>query len=70
MVNDYNFQSSINDNEMNFQYLDNLEVEFLDPNFKLKEEILSVEENNTKKISSYEEEAAKVNKCSEGLILK
>ena len=69
LINDCNFKSLMNENEMNFQYLKHLEVEFLDSNFKLKEEILSVEENNTKKISSYEEEAAEVNKFSESLIL-
>ena len=70
LINDCNFQSSMNENEMNFQYLEHLKVEFLDSNFKLKEEMLNVEENNTEKISSYEEEAVKVNKNSEGLILK
>ena len=55
---------------MNFQYLEHLEVEFLDSNFKLKEEILSVEENNTEKSNSYEEEVVEVNKSLEGLILK
>ena len=29
---------------MNFQYLENLEVEFLNSTFKLKEAVLSVEE--------------------------
>ena len=32
---------------MNFQYLEHLEVEFMNSNFKLKEEVLSVEENST-----------------------
>ena len=36
LINDCNFQSSMNENEMNFQYLKHLEVEFLDSNFKLK----------------------------------
>ena len=55
---------------MNFQYLEHLEVEFLDSNVKLKKAVLSVEENNTEKSNSYKEEAAKVNKSSEGLIIK
>ena len=55
---------------MNFQYLEHLEVEFLHSNFKLKEEILSVEEINAKKSNSYEEEAATGNKSSKDLILK
>ena len=55
---------------MNFQYLEHLEVEFLDSNVKLKKAVLSVEENNTEKSNNYKEEAAEVNKSSEGLILK
>ena len=55
---------------MNFQYLEHLEVEFMDFNVKLKKAVLSVEENNTEKSNSYKEEAAEVNKSSEGLILK
>ena len=46
MINDYNFQSSMNENEMNFQYLEHLEVEFLNSKFKLKEAVLNVEEIN------------------------
>ena len=70
LINDCNFQSSMNENEMNFHYLEHLEVEFLNSNFKLKEAILSVEENSTEKSSSYEEKAIEVNTNSEGLILK
>ena len=55
---------------MNSQYLEHLEVEFMDSNVKLKKAVLSVEENNTEKSSSYEKEDAEVNKSSEGLILK
>ena len=55
---------------MNLQFLEHLEVEFIDSNVKLKKAILSVEENNTDKSSSYKEEDAKVNKSIEGLILK
>ena len=43
------FQNSMNKNEMNFQYLEHLEIEFLDSNVKLKKPVLSVEEDNTKK---------------------
>ena len=66
LINDCNFQSSMNENEMNFQYLEHLEFEFLDSNFKLKEEILSVEEKNTENSSNYEEEVAEINKSLEG----
>ena len=34
LINDCNFQSSMNENEMNFQYLKHIEVEFLNSNFK------------------------------------
>ena len=55
---------------MNFQYLEYLEVEFLNSNFKLKETILSVEEYSTEKSNSYEEKTIEVNTSLEGLILK
>ena len=55
---------------MNFQYLEHLEVEFLNSNFKHKDSVFSVRENSAEKSSSYEEEVAEENKSSEGLILK
>ena len=51
----------MNKNGMNFQHLEHLEVEFMNSNFKLKEAVLSVEENSTEKYSSYEEKAIEVN---------
>ena len=69
-INDCNFQSSMNENEMNFQYLGHLEVEFLNSNFNIKEAVLSVEENSAEKSSSYKEEVVQENISSEGLILK
>ena len=69
-IKDCNFQSSMNENEMNFQYLEHLEVEFLNSNFKLKEAVLSVEEISIKKSNNYEEKVIEVNTSSEGLILK
>ena len=47
LINDCIFQSSMNENEMNLQYLEHLEVEFMDSNVKLKKAVFSVEENNT-----------------------
>ena len=55
---------------MNFQYLEHLEVEILNSNFKLKDSVFSVEENGAEKSSSYEEKVAEENKSSEGLIHK
>ena len=37
----------MNENEMNFQYLDVLDVEFLNSNFESKEEVLNIDENST-----------------------
>ena len=59
LINDCNFQSSMNENEMNFQYLEHVEVEYLNSNFKLKEAVLGVEENSIEKSSSYEEKLLK-----------
>ena len=44
---------------MNFQYLEHLEVEFLNSNFNLKEAVLSVEENSTEKSINLEEKAVR-----------
>ena len=40
LTTDCNFQNSMNENEMIFQYLEHLEVEFLNSNFKLKDAVL------------------------------
>ena len=70
LTTDCNFQNSLNENKMNFQYLEHLEVELLNSNFKLKDSVFSIRENNAERSSSYEEEVAEENKSSEGLILK
>ena len=65
-----NFKNLMNENEMNFQYLEHLEVEIMNSNFKLKDSVFSVGENIAERSSSYEEKFAEENKSSEGLILK
>ena len=55
---------------MNFQYLEHLEVEIMNSNFKLKDLVFSVGENSAERSSSYEEKVAKENNSLEGLILK
>ena len=65
-----NFQNLINENEMNFQYLDDVDYEFLHSNFELKETIFSLKENSTEKTSSNEKEAKETETSSEGLTLK
>ena len=59
LINDCKIQSSMNENEMNFQYLDVLDVEFLNSNFESKEVVLSIDENSTEKSSSNEERQVK-----------
>ena len=46
LIFDCNFQNSINENEMNFQYLDDLDCEMLNSNFDLKETVFSLNENS------------------------
>ena len=65
-----NFQNSINENEMNFQYLDDLDCQFLHSNCELKETIFSLNENITVKTCSNEEEAKEIETSSDGLTLK
>ena len=65
-----NFQNSMNENEMNFQYLEHLEVEILNSNFKLKDSVFNVRENSGERSSIYEEKVVEENKSLEGLILK
>ena len=52
LINDCMIQNSMNENEMNFQYLDVLDVEFLNSNFESKEVVLSIDENSTEKCSN------------------
>ena len=66
LINDCKIQSSMNENEMNFQYLDVLEVEFLNSNFETKEAILSIDETSTEKCSN-EQKAKDTETSLEGL---
>ena len=70
LINDCKNQSSMNENEINFQYLEYPDVEFLNSNFELKETVLSIDESSAEKYNSYEEKASEVNTSLEGLILK
>ena len=55
---------------MNFQYLDDLDCEWLNSNFDLKETILILNENSTKKSSNNEEKEIEIEISSAGLTLK
>ena len=52
LKNDCRIQSSMNENEMKFQYIECCDVEFLNSNFEFKEAILNLNESNAKKSSS------------------
>ena len=64
-----NFKNSINENEMNFQYLDDLDCEWLNSSFDLKETVFSLNENSPEKCSN-EEKVEETETSSEGLTLK
>ena len=65
-----NFHNSINEKEMNFKYLEDLDCEFFISSFDLKETVLSLNENSTEKSSSTKEKVIEIETSSEGLILK
>ena len=65
-----NFQNSMNENEINFQYLEHIEFEIMNSNFKLKDSVFSVRENIAERSSNYEKKISNENKNLEGLILK
>ena len=46
----------MNENEMNFQYLDVLDFEFLNSNFESKEAVLIIDENSIEKYSNEQKE--------------
>ena len=69
LINDCKIQSSMNNNKMNFQYLDVLDVEFLNFNFESKEAVLSIDENSTEKCSN-EQKAEETETSLEGLTLE
>ena len=69
LINDYKIQSSMNANEMNFLYLDVLDVEFLNSNFESKEAVLSSNENSTEQCNN-EHKAEEMETSSKGLTLK
>ena len=69
LINDCKIQSSMNEKEMNFQYLDVLDIEFLNSNFESKETILSIDENDIEKCNN-EQKAEETKTSIEGLTLK
>ena len=46
IIDDCKIQNSMNESMMNFQYIEDLDVEYLNASFELKETVLSMNEHN------------------------
>ena len=67
---DCNLHHSINDIEMNFQYLESIDYELLPSSWQNKESVLSLNKNNQEHVCSKEQKAVEQETSAEGLILK
>ena len=67
---DCNLQHSINEIEMNFQYLESIDYELLPSSLQNKETALSLNENSQEHVCSKEQKATEQETSTEGLILK
>ena len=67
---DCNFQHSINENKMNFQYLKSIDYELLHSSLQSTETALSLNENNKENSCSKEKKAIEQETNTEGLVLK
>ena len=67
---DCNIHHSINENEMNFQYLKSIDCELLHSNLQYTETVLSLNENSTKNSCYSKKKATKQETNAEGLMLK
>ena len=65
-----NLQHSINENEMNFQYIESVDYELLHSSLQNRETILSLNENSQENSSSQEKKVTKKETSAEGLFLK
>ena len=63
-------QHSINEIEMNFQYLESFDCEVLPPNLFNKETVSSINENNQDEVSSQKQQTHEQETSADGLILK
>ena len=65
-----NLQHSINENDMNFQYLESVDYELLQSSLQNIETVLILNENIQENSSSQEKKVTKQENSVEGLILK
>ena len=66
LISDCNLQHSINENEMNFQYLESVDYELLHSSFQNKEKVLSLNENGQENSSSREKKVTKQETSAKG----
>ena len=64
LINDCKNQNLMNENEMNFQYIEAYDVEYLNSSFEIRETILSLKEISAEKSSSSGEKGQEVEKNS------
>ena len=62
VIYDYKIQNSMNKNEMNFQYIEALDVEYLNSNLEFKETVRSLKEISAENSSSNKEKRQEVEK--------
>ena len=67
---DCNDQLSINEKEMNFQYLEGFDSDFLHINLQSTEKVMSLEQNGIKQRDKNEEKEFHQETSEEGLVLK
>ena len=67
---DYTLQHSINEIEMNFQYLESIDCEMLPSNLYNKETVSSIDENSQDDVCSQGQKTTEQETSAEGLILK
>ena len=65
-----NLQHSMNEIEMNFQYLESIDYELLPSSMQNKETVLSLNENGQEHVCSKEQKAIEQETSAKGLILK
>ena len=70
MISDCHLQHSINENEMNFQYIESVDYELLHSSLQNRETILSLNANSQENSSSQEKKVTKLETSVEGSILK
>ena len=67
---DYNLQHSINENELNFQYLKSVDYELVHSRFQNTETVWSLHEKSTENSGRNEKKGNEQETCAEGLMLK